>query len=192
MRNKIRALLPLFAAIGGFLLVGAVLITSGVLPEERAKEFRPLTEVSIPSEMKVIQEPTLESKLFRGLLKLSKFSESADRKAAVTIAAVQPIVIQDRQSGELHHSSAGQEIITANWQDVNGASYSEPKNSAEIANHKIQSFQQIWHVLLDIDIGQVTQITQQADRIIQAIAKTNLVRLDVNMFVPNAMIVDAG
>ncbi len=41
-------------------MIGAVLIWLGVLPEERAREFRSLTDVSIASDMKVIKEPTLE------------------------------------------------------------------------------------------------------------------------------------
>jgi hypothetical protein len=41
-------------------------------------------------------------------------------KAAVTIAAVQPTVMTDRQSEQLLHSSAGQVIITANWQMEEG------------------------------------------------------------------------
>jgi hypothetical protein len=54
--KKIRALLPLFVITGAFLLIGAVLIGSGILPEERAREFRSLTDVSITSSMKVIKE----------------------------------------------------------------------------------------------------------------------------------------
>jgi hypothetical protein len=39
--KNLRALLPLFVIIGIFLVIGAVLIGSGILPEERAREFRP-------------------------------------------------------------------------------------------------------------------------------------------------------
>jgi hypothetical protein len=63
--------------------------------------------------------------------------ESKAKEAAVTIAAVQPTLMADRENGELLLSSAGQVIIiTANWQMMNGAFYSEPKNPAEIANKK--------------------------------------------------------
>jgi hypothetical protein len=49
-------------------------------------------------------------------------------------------------------SSAGQVIIiTANWQMMNGAFYSEPKNPAEIANKKMESHQQIWNILVDVN-----------------------------------------
>ena len=190
-------------------MIGAVLISSGVLPEERAREFNPLTDVTIQSDMKVLQEPTLQENVFvyavndvaqRGIDIAQSdarvrqiLDESKAKEAAVTIAAVQPTVMIDRQSGELLHSSAGQVIITANWQMVNGALYSEPKAFDKIANEKIESHQQIWNILVDVDKRQVTQILQQADRAINDTTKPNLVRADVNMFVPNAVIIyDAG
>lgn len=190
-------------------MIGAVLISSGVLPEERAREFNPLTDVTIQSDMKVLQEPTLQENVFvyavndvaqRGIdiaqsdARVKQIlDESKAKEAAVTIAAVQPTVMIDRQSGELLHSSAGQVIITANWQMVNGALYSEPKAFDKIADEKIESHQQIWNILVDVDKRQVTQILQQADRAINDTTKPNLVRADVNMFVPNAVIIyDAG
>ena len=159
--------------------------------------------------MKVLQEPTLQENVFvyavndvaqRGINIAQSdarvkqiLDESKAKEAAVTIAAVQPTVMIDRQSGELLHSSAGQVIITANWQMVNGALYSEPKAFDKIANEKIESHQQIWNILVDVDKRQVTQILQQADRAINDTTKPNLVRADVNMFVPNAVIIyDAG
>ncbi len=45
-------------------MIGAVLIGSGILPEERAREFRPLTDISIATDMKVIKEPTLQDNTF--------------------------------------------------------------------------------------------------------------------------------
>ncbi len=147
MQKNLRALLPLFIITGAFLVIGAVLIGSGVLPEERAREFRSLTDVSIASGMKVIKEPTLEDNTFiyavndvaqRGIdIALGDarvkhiLHGSKAKEATVTIAAVQPTVMTDRQSGELLHSSAGQIIITANWQLVDGAIYSEPKNPTD-------------------------------------------------------------
>jgi plastocyanin len=98
----------------------------------------------------------------------------------------------DRQSGELLHSSAGQVIITANWQLVDGALYSKPKNPTEIANKKVESHQQIWNILVNVDKGQVTHIGQQADRVITDTARPNVVHADVNMFVPKIVVIDTG
>jgi plastocyanin len=186
-----------------FLVIGAILIGSGILPEERAGEFRSLTDVSIANDMKVIKEPTLEDNTLiyavndvaqRGIgiaqgdprVKLI-LNESKSKEATMTIAAVQPTVMTNRQSGELLHSSAGQVIITANWQLIEGALYYEPKNPTEIESH-----QQIWNILVDVDKGQVMQVAQQADRVITDTARSNVVRADVNMFVPKVVLIGAG
>ena len=208
LQKNFRAFIPLFVIIGAFLVIGAFLIGSGILPEERAREFRSLDDISIATNMKVIKEPTLEENTFiyavndvaqRGIniaqsdARIKQIlDESKAKEAAVTIAALQPTVMADRESGELLHSSAGQVVITANWQMVDGTFYSEPKNPAEIANKKIESHQQIWNILVDVDKGQVTHIAQQADRIITDTARSNVVRADVNMFVPKAVLIDAG
>jgi plastocyanin len=208
LRKNLRALLPLFVIIGAFLVIGAVLIGSGILPEERAREFRSLTNVSIASDINVIKEPTLEENIFiyavndvaqRGIdiaqsdARVKQIlDESKAKEAAVTIAAVQPTVMADRESGELLHSSAGQVIITANWQILNGGLYSEPRNSAEIANKRVESHQQIWNILVNVDKGQVTDVAQQADRVVTDTARPNLIRADVNMFVPKAVVIDVG
>lgn len=208
MRINIRSLLPFFVIIGAFLVVGAVLITSGVLPEERAQHFRSLTDITIATDMKVIKEPTLGDNTFiyaindiaqRGIIiaqgdqRVRQILNDAQAKqATVTIAAVQPAVMIDRQSGESHYSSAGQVVITSNWQTIGGAAYPEPQNFAAVADRNLESHQQIWHVLVDVDNGQVTQINQQANRIISDTINPEIVRTEVNMFMPNAIVVDAG
>lgn len=208
MRINIRSLLPFFVIIGAFLVIGAVLITSGVLPEERAQHFRSLTDITIATDMKVIKEPTLGDNTFiyaindiaqRGIIiaqgdqRVRQILDNAQAKqATVTIAAVQPAVMIDRQSGESHYSSAGQVVITSNWQTIGGAAYPEPQNFAAVADRNLESHQQIWHVLVDVDNGQVTQINQQANRIISDTINPEIVRTEVNMFMPNAIVVDAG
>ncbi|MDQ3854139.1 MAG: plastocyanin/azurin family copper-binding protein, partial [Thermoproteota archaeon] len=75
---------------------------------------------------------------------------------------------------------------------VDGTIYSEPKNPTEIANMKVESHQQIWNILVNVDKGQVTQVAQQADRVITDTARSNVVRADVNMFIPKAVLIEAG
>jgi plastocyanin len=201
-------LLPFFVIIGAFLVVGAVLITSGVLPEERAQHFRSLTDVSIATDMKVIKEPTLGYNTFiyaindvaqrgidiaQGDQRVRQILDDAKAKqATVTIAAVQPAVMIDRQSGEQSHSAAGQVVITSNWQTIGGAAFPEPQSFAAVTDRNLESHQQIWHVLVNVDNGQVTQINQQANRVISDTINPEIVRTEVNMFMPNAIAVDAG
>jgi plastocyanin len=208
LKKNFRGLLPLFVIIVAFLVIGVVLIGSGILPEERAGEFRSLTDVSIASDMKVIKEPTLEDNILiyavndvaqrgidiaQGDSRVKQIlDESEAKKATMTIAAVEPTVMTDRQSGELLHSSADQVIITANCQLIDGTLYSEPKTLTEIANKKVESHQQIWNILVDVDKGQVTQVAQQAGRVITDTARSNVVRADVNMFVPKVILIGDG
>ena len=208
MRINIRGLLPLFVIVGAFIVIGAVLISSGVLPEERAREFRSLTDVSIATGMKVIKEPTLGDNTFiyaindvaqRGIdiaqrdPRVKQILDDAKAKqATMTIAAVQPAVMIDRQSGELLYSSAGQVVITSNWQTIGGTAYPEPQSFAAVADRSIDSHQQIWHVLVDVDNSQVRQVNQQANRVISDTINPEIVRTEVNMFMPNTIVVDGG
>jgi plastocyanin len=208
VRVSIRALLPFFVIVGLFLVIGAVLISSGVLPEERAQHFRSLTDVTIASNMKVIKEPTLSDNTFiyavndvaqRGIDIAQRdprvrqiLDDAKAKQATVTIAAVQPTVMTDRQSGELLYSSGGQVVITSNWQTIGGTDYSEPQSFAAVADRSLESHQQIWHVLVDVDSGQVRQVNQQANRVISDTINPEVVRTEVNMFMPNAIVVDAG
>lgn len=57
-------MLTLFVITGALLAIGAALIASGILPEERAQDLRSLTDVSIASGMKIIEEPTVEDNTF--------------------------------------------------------------------------------------------------------------------------------
>jgi hypothetical protein len=98
----------------------------------------------------------------------------------------------DRKSGELLHSSSGQIIITANWLLVDGALYPEPKNPSDITNKNLDSHQKIWNFQVDVDKGQVLQVAQQADRVVTDTARSDLVRANVNMFIPKTILIQAG
>jgi plastocyanin len=98
----------------------------------------------------------------------------------------------DRQTGESSYSSAGQVVITSNWQTIGGAAYPEPQSFTAAADQSLESHQQIWHVLVDVDSGQVSQVNQQANRVLSDTINPEVVRTEVNMFMPNAIVVDAG
>ena len=208
MRISIRGLLPFFIIIGAFLVIGAVLITSGVLPEENAQHFRTLDDISIVTGTKVIKQPTLGDNTFiyaandvaqRGIDIAQRdqrvqqiLGDAKARQATVTIAAIQPTLMVDRQSGKQSYSPGGQVVITSNWQTIGGTGSLEPQSFAAVANKNLESHQQIWHVLVDVDKGQVTQVSQQADRVVTSTLNPDIVRTEVNVFAPNAIGVDAG
>jgi plastocyanin len=205
---SIKGLLPLFIIVGAFLVIGAVLITSGVLPEQDAQHFRSLTDVSIETGTKVIKQPVSGDNTFiyaindvaqRGIdiaqhdSRVKQILDDAKSKqATVTIAAVQPTVMTDRQSGKLLYSSGGQVVITSNWQTIGGKAYSQSQSFEAVAGKSLESHQQIWHILVDVDRGSVKEVNQQADRVVSNNLNPDTVRTEVNMFAPNAIVVNAG
>lgn len=46
--------------------------------------------------------------------------------------------------------------------------------------------------MVNVDKGQLTQVAQQANRVITDTARSNVVRADVNMFVPKAVLINAS
>jgi plastocyanin len=208
LRSILRTLLPLFAIIGVFLVIGAVLISSGILPEENARNFNALTDISMQSDLRVIREPTIEENVYAYAIndvavqafaiamtdpRVNEILENSQNlKATVTIAAIQPTLFAHRDTGELLHSSSGQLLITANWQTVEESLYSEPRTFEQIAGSKIDSYQQIWNVLVDLDEQRVTDVLQVADRTATGTVKPNVVGAANNMFMPNAIIVETG
>jgi plastocyanin len=201
-------LLPLFAIIGSILVIGAILISSEVLPEETAKDFNAMTDVSMQSDLQVIKEPTLQDNVYiyaindvaRQGLGIAQsdarvkeiLASSKDRQATVTIAAVQPTLLVHRETGELLHSPAGQVIITGNWQTVNSVLYSDPKTFEQLEGDTVESYQQIWNVQIDLDESRVTEVSQRADRAVSSTVVANVIRANINMFVPNIVIVEKG
>lgn len=203
-----RDLILLIAVIGGFLAIGAILIATKSLPEEHASQLHPLTNISLNSEVKVIQQPTPEDNTYiyavndiaqQGIdiaqndPQVKRILEELKSKAAtITIAAVQPTVIANKETGELLHSAAGQVIITANWQIVDGSLYSKAQTFEELANKNVESHQQVWNLIIDLDKHKVTEMSLRADRTITETITPNLIHTDVNMFVPNLVKVNAG
>ena len=55
---KIKELVPLIVIISVTLAIGGILIASHVLPEETVKNFNPLNEISLKTNLKVIKTPT--------------------------------------------------------------------------------------------------------------------------------------
>ena len=137
--------------------MGLVLISSGVLPEERAHTFIYATNDVAQRGIDIAQQDPRVRQIF---------DDAIARKGTVTIAAVQPTVMVDRHTGESSYSSAGQVVITSNWQTIGGTAYSEPQSFAAVADRSLESHQQLWHVLVDVDNGQVTQINQQANGVL--------------------------
>jgi plastocyanin len=114
--------------------------------------------------------------------------QMSDRE--VTIAAVQPTLLVT-SSGEPVYSSGGQVIITANWQLVEGKAYSDATDFSSLQGEQAESHQQVWNVLVNMDRQQVTSMSE-SKRVIEKTLEQNLVYAGMNMFLPDAVRVDAG
>jgi plastocyanin len=200
-------ILVLFALIAVFLAIGGFLIATRLLPEDQAQNFNPLSagNMSLKSELKVIKEPTPEDNTF--IYAINDVAEEAFNVAkqdarvqqildnvkgkVVTIAAVQPTLLRG-SDGKLIHSSGGQVIITANWQLVDNELTSDALDFVSLQDKKGESHQQIWNVLVDLDKRVVTNISVETERVVRETLHQNLVYAGMNVFLPDAVKVDAG
>ena len=110
---------------------------------------------------------------------------------ALTIAAVQPTVLQDK-NGKVSYSSVGQLIITSNWQYVDGKFYSSPENFNALGNKTGESHQHIWNVFVDLDKRIVSGITEEPERVMKETLEPNFIFTGMNMFMPDTVKVKPG
>jgi hypothetical protein len=128
---KVKELIPLISIISVILAIGSFLIVAKLLPEENVKNFNPLSEISLKTNIKIIKTPTPGDNTF--IYALNNVAEEALRIAqndtrvnqiinqqkdkAVTIAAIQPTAVLESKDKKVAYSSGGtgQIIITANW-----------------------------------------------------------------------------
>ena len=195
----------MIAIVGGFAAAAGVLIATHSLPEEGAKGFNALSNLTMKSDYRIIKNATDSDNTFiyaindvaaKGVDIASKDPDvqkilSGSKGRIVTIAGVQPTVFQD-STGKLQYDSAGQVIITSNWQNVGGQPYVTPLDFSQIAGKSIDSHQQVWNVVVDVDAGKVVSIDPDPERVVTDNLALNTVAVGTNMFLPNAVIVPAG
>ncbi len=200
-----KELISLLAVVAVFVAGGTILLTSKILPEEHAQDFRSLSEISLQSEIRVIKEPTPDDNTYiyaindvaRQSLDIAQADErvkniiNSIRGSAVTMAAVQPTAFVN-PDGKVIHSSAGQVIITSNWQVIDGKLYSAPVAFDSLQNKQGEAHQIIWNVFVDLDKRQVTDVFQENERIIRETLHSNLVFEGMNMYLPDTVIADVG
>ncbi len=199
-----REFLALAAVVAVFVAGGTALMRSGLLPEERAKDFLSLESISLQSEIQVLQEPTDSDNTYiyaiNDLARQSWEIARADagvseilssiRGTSVTIAAVQPTAFVS-PDGKVTHSGQGQVIITANWQLVDGRRYSAA-SFASLDGRAGESHQNIWNVFVDLDRQKVTSISAEQKRVMRETLATNIVYGGMNMYLPNMVEVKPG
>ncbi|MDF2727465.1 MAG: protein of unknown function with C-terminal blue (Type 1) copper domain [Nitrososphaera sp.] len=173
---------------GGFYLIVAVmvavpsiLIVTDSMPEKAAAHFNALTDVTMDTNYKVIKEPSPTDNTFIYALnevaeksipiaekdaRVREIIESGSAGKAVTIAAVQPTVLEYRSNGQLAHSGSGMLIITVNWQTIDGQLYSKTDGFQDLQGKASESHQQVWNVMVDLDKQRVTDIVENGERVL--------------------------
>jgi plastocyanin len=200
-----RDFLGLIVVVAVFVAGGTILMQSKILPEERAQDFRTLENISLQSQLHVIQEPTASDNTYiyainevaKESWEIAKQDDmvqaivDGSKGKAVTIAAVQPTAFVS-PDGKVTHSGLGQVIITTNWQAVDGRQYASAKSFSSLDGRQGQSRQQIWNVSVDLDQDKVINIQGDQERIMTETLHTNVVYGGMNMYMPDLAIAKAG
>ena len=203
--SKVKELLPLIIIVAITLTIGGILFWAKLTPEQTITNFNPMTETSMRNDLRVIKTPTPGDNTFiyainqvaaRGLQVAENDTAvkqiiDGQKGRALTIAAVQPIVIQDN-NGKVSYSPVGQLIITSNWQYVDGKFYSNPANFNALGNKTGESHQHIWNVFVDLEQRSVTGITEEPERVMKETLEPNFVFTGMNMFMPDTVKVKTG
>jgi len=203
--SKVKDLVPLIIIVAITLTIGGILFWAKLTPEQTITNFNPMTETSMRNDLRVIKTPTPGDNTFiyainqvaaRGLQVAENDTAvkqiiDGQKGRALTIAAVQPIVIQDN-NGKVSYSPVGQLIITSNWQYVDGKFYSNPANFNALGNKAGESHQHIWNVFVDLNKRSVTGITEEPERVMKETLEPNFVFTGMNMFMPDTVTVKTG
>lgn len=187
--------------------VPSILIVTDSMPEKAAAHFNALTDMTMDTNYTVIQEPSQTDNTFIYALnevaaksiaiaekdpRVSEIIESGSEGKAVTIAAVQPTVLEYRNNGQLAHSGSGMLIITVNWETINGQLYSQIGGYQDLQGKISESHQQVWNVMVDLDEQRVTDIVENGERVLTKKLEMNRIYSGMNMFMPGSVKLEAG
>jgi plastocyanin len=187
--------------------VPSILIVTDSMPEKAAAHFNALTDMTMDTNYTVIQEPSPTDNTFIYALnelaaksiaiaekdpRVSEIIESGSGGKAVTIAAVQPTVLEYRNNGQLAHSGSGMLIITVNWETINGQLYSQIGGYQDLQGKISESHQQVWNVMVDLDEQRVTDIVENGERVLTKKLEMNRIYSGMNMFMPGSVKLEAG
>ena len=204
--SKVKEVLPLVIIVAITLTIGGIMFGTKLTPEQTITNFNAMSETSLKNDLRVLKTPTSGDNSFvyainqvaaRGLDIAQNDTTvkqiiGGQKGRALTIAAVQPTVLQDNKNGKVSYSPVGQIIITSNWQYVDGKFYSNPANFNALGNKTGESHQHIWNVFVDLDRRTVTGITEEPERIMKETLQPNFIFTGMNMFMPDTVKVKTG
>jgi plastocyanin len=205
---KVKELLPLIVIISVTLTIGSILIVAKLVPEEAVKNFNPLSQTSSSpkTDFRVIKTPSPGNNTY--IYAINQVAEEAlhiaqndtsvkqiinrQKDKALTIAAIQPTILEIKGGKATYNSPVGQIIIASNWQYINGKFYSEAANFNQLINKKGESHQHIWNVFVDLNKRTVTGISEEPERIMRETLKGSIIYTGINMFMPDIVKINTG
>ena len=204
--SKVKEVLPLVIIVAITLTIGGIMFGAKLTPEQTITNFNAMSDTSLKNDLRVLKKPTSEDNTFiyainqvaaRGLDIAQNDTTvkqiiGGQKGRALTIAAIQPTVLQDNKNGKVSYSPVGQIIITSNWQYVDGKFYSNPANFNALENKTGESHQHIWNVFVDLGKQTITGITEEPERVMKETLQPNFVFTGMNMFMPDTVKVNSG
>jgi len=204
--SKVKEVLPLVVIVVITLTIGGIMFWAKLTPEQSITNFNAMSDTSLKNDLRVLKTPTQGDNSFiyainqvaaRGLDIAQNDTTvkqiiGGQKGRALTIAAIQPAVLEDKKNGKVSYSPVGQIIITSNWQYVDGKFYSNPANFNALGNKTGESHQHIWNVFVDLGKQTVTGITEEPERIMKETLEPNFVFTGMNMFMPDTVKVKTG
>jgi len=200
-----RDLLLVIVIVAGFLAVAVIVISLHGLPEEGAMSFNPLSQVATKTDTIVIKNATQSDNTY--IYAVNEDAAQAinialadsqvqqilgqAKGSAITIAGVQPTLLQDK-NGNLIHSSSGEVVITSNRQSISGQPYASAEYFSLIKGMPAEAHQQIWTVLVDLDSKKVTDIATDQERVIYGTIQEDSIVTGMNMFMPDTVKIKPG
>src|SRR5918912_3768605 len=126
--SKVKEVLPLVIIVAITLTIGGILFWAKLTPEQTITNFNAMSDTSLKNDLRVLKTPTPGDNTFiyainqvaaRGLDIAQNDTTvkqiiGGQKGRALTIAAMQPTVMQDNKNGKVSYSPVGQIIIISN------------------------------------------------------------------------------
>lgn len=198
-----RDLIILSVIITSILIIGSVLIATESLPEQKAKDFDVLSNVTIKQDVRIVEHEIFDDNIFAYAinnaaeeaiyiaLEDSRVKEILDtfEGLEITISGIQPVVMIDDNNNEMHNG-IGEVIITVNWQMIDGKLDRVERFEVLDGKNGI-AHQKLYTIIIDINNRKIIDMMQQ-DRVVEKKIEKDVIYMDMNLYMPRSVIIEKG
>ncbi len=196
-----RDLIILSIIITSILIVGSILIATESLPEQKAKDFNVLSNVTIKQDVRIVEHEIFDDNIYAYAINNAaeeaiyialedvRVKEILDtfQDFEITISGIQPVVMI--ANNEMHNG-IGEVILTVNWQMIDGR-LDGIERIERLDGKDAVAHQKIWTIIVDIHNREIIAITQQ-ERIVEKKIREDIIYMDMNIYLPNSVIIEKG